>query len=278
MNLWFTENQTDNLRLSFRVKKLIDFRKSKFQSLAVYDTIEYGRLFTLDDFVMLTEKDEFVYHEMISHVALSCHPNPENILVIGGGDGGTIREIERHDRVKNITLVEIDEEVINISKKHLAFVACGFEDKRVKVYVEDGIEYIKNRKNEYDIIFIDSTDPVAFAEGLFRTDFYQFVYDALKKDGIMVAQTEYPFLKGDFIKQVYSSLKEVFPIVSPYLAFIPTYPTGMWSFAFASKKYHFINDLNPEFTKPFADRLKYYTPEIHKAAFALPPFIKKMID
>ncbi|BBB32013.1 spermidine synthase [Thermotomaculum hydrothermale] len=278
MNLWFTENQTDNLRLSFRVKNLVEFRKSKFQTLAVYDTVEYGRLFTLDDFVMLTEKDEFVYHEMISHIALSCHPKPENILVIGGGDGGTIREIERHSRVKNITLVEIDREVVEISKKHLPFVACGFDDERVSVIIDDGIEYIKNHKNKFDIIFIDSTDPVAFAEGLFHTDFYKFVFDALKKDGIMVAQTEYPFLKGDFIKEVFSSLKQVFPIVSPYLAFIPTYPTGMWSFAFASKKYHYINDLNPEFTKDFAEKLKYYTPEVHKAAFALPKFVKDLIE
>jgi len=277
MNLWFTENQTDNLRLSFRIKKLLAYRESKFQKLAVYDTFEYGKLFTLDDFVMLTEKDEFVYHEMISHVALNCHPNPENILVIGGGDGGTIREIEKHDRVKSITLVEIDEEVVKISKEFLPFVACGFEDKRVKVYIEDGIEYIKNHKNEFDIIFIDSTDPVAFAEGLFHTEFYQFVFEALKEDGIMVAQTEYPFLKGDFIKQVFSSLKEVFPIVSPYLASIPTYPTGLWSFAFASKKYHFIKNANFEYIKPFEKELKYYSPEIHKACFALPPFIKKLV-
>ncbi len=278
MNLWFTENQTDNLRLSFKVKKLIDYRKSKFQTLAVYDTVEYGILFTLDDFVMLTEKDEFVYHEMISHVALSCHPNPENVLVIGGGDGGTIREIEKHNRVKNITLVEIDEEVVNISKQHLPFVACGFEDKRVKVLIEDGIKYIIDRKNEYDIIVIDSTDPVAFAEGLFHTEFYQYVFNALKEDGIMVAQTEYPFLKGDFIKKVYSSLKEVFPIVSPYLAFIPTYPTGMWSFAFASKKYHYLKDLNSKYIEDFSKDLKYYTPEVHKGAFALPKFLKEMID
>ena len=276
MNLWFTEQQTDNLRLSFRIKEILDYRKSKFQTLAVYETYEYGKLFTLDDFVMLTEKDEFVYHEMISHVALSCHPNPENILVIGGGDGGTIREIERHSRVKNITLVEIDEEVVKISKEHLPFVACGFDDERVKVIIEDGIEYIKNHKNEFDIIFIDSTDPVSFAEGLFRTDFYKFVFDALKEDGIMVAQTEYPFLKGNFIKQVFSSLKEVFPIVSPYLASIPTYPTGLWSFAFASKKYHYIEHADFEHIKPFEKELKYYSPEIHKACFALPPFIKNM--
>ncbi len=278
MNLWFTEEQTDSLRLSFKVKKVLDYRKSKYQTLAVYETEQYGRLFTLDNFVMLTEKDEFVYHEMISHVALSCHPSPENILVIGGGDGGTIREIERHSRVKKITLVEIDEEVVNISKQHLPFVACGFNDKRVKVIIEDGIKYIKEHKNEYDIIVIDSTDPVAFAEGLFHTEFYQYVFDALKEDGIMVAQTEYPFLKSDFFKQIYTSLKKVFPIVSPYFAFIPTYPTGMWSFAFASKKYHYLKDLNPNFISEFENELKYYSTEIHRGAFAIPPFLKKIIQ
>lgn len=278
MNVWVTENQTRNLRISFRVKELLDHGKSTFQTCDIYDTYEFGRLMMLDDMVMLTEKDEFFYHEMISHVPLCAHPDPRRVLVIGGGDGGTIREIARHRQVEDITIVEIDQLVVDMSKKHLPFTACGFNDPRVTLRVEDGIEFIKNQHDAWDVILIDSTDPVAFAEGLFHTDFYASVRDALTGDGIMVAQTEYPLIQKTLIGNIYSALKEIFPVREMYLTPIPTYPTGLWSFAFASKGVDPITDLNPDRISDFENQLKYYSEDIHKSAFVLPPFIKEMID
>jgi len=276
MNTWVTEEQTKNLKLSFRVKDILASEKSIYQKCVIYDTFEYGRLMTLDDMVMFTEKDEFVYHEMIAHVPLSVHPNPENILVIGGGDGGTVREILKHKSVKSVVLVEIDKMVIDLSKKFMPFTASCLDDNRVEVLVEDGIKYIQNQNNRFDVIIIDSTDPVSFAEGLFHHDFYNNVKNALKEDGIMVAQTESPFLNSDLIEKVYDALKVSFENRYMYLAHIPTYPSGMWSFSFATKKYNPITDIVGH-EQSFYKDLKYYSVDIHKSAFALPPFVKQII-
>jgi len=277
MNTWTTEEQTNNLRLSFRVKNILASESSMFQKCVIYDTFEYGRLMTLDDMVMFTEKDEFVYHEMIVHTPLSVHPKPENILVIGGGDGGTVREVLKHETVQKVVLVEIDKMVVELSKKFMPFTANALENSKVEVLIEDGIQYIQNQKNKFDVIIIDSTDPVSFAEGLFHHEFYDNVKNALKEDGIMVAQTESPFLNQDLIGKVYSALKTSFQNRFMYLANIPTYPSGMWSFSFATKKYHPINDLKPNNQK-FHKNLKYYSKEIHKSSFTLPPFVKQLFD
>ncbi|PJB76632.1 MAG: spermidine synthase, partial [Acidobacteria bacterium CG_4_9_14_3_um_filter_49_7] len=246
MNIWATEDQTDNLRISFRVRSVLDQGESEFQKCDIYDTFEFGRLMMLDNMVMLTERDEFFYHEMIAHVPLNVHPNPKRVLVIGGGDGGTIREIARHSFVEDITIVEIDKMVVDMSKKHLPFVACGFDDPRVKLHIADGISFIQEQKNAWDVILIDSTDPVSFAEGLFHTDFYASVRDALTDNGILVAQTEYPFIQEHLVRDIFSSLDQVFPISRMYLAPVPTYPTGLWSFGLASKGPDPIQDFKPE--------------------------------
>lgn len=277
MNIWVTEDQTPNLRLSFRVKKILDHGESEFQRCDVYDTHEYGRLMMLDDVVMLTEKDEFLYHEMMAHVPLCVHPDPKHVLVIGGGDGGTIREVARHPEVETITLVEIDQLVIDMARKHLPFTATGFNDPRVTVCVEDGIQYIRDRKNAFDVILIDSTDPVSFAEGLFHTDFYADVRDALTENGIMVAQTEYPLLLKNTVRQIYSALAEVFLLQFMYTGPVATYPTGLWSFGFASKRPHPLEDFNVERADRLNGRLRYYSADIHRSAFVLPPFIRELI-
>ncbi len=277
MNIWVTENQTPNLRLSFRVKRIVDHGESEFQRCDVYDTYEYGRLMMLDDVVMLTEKDEFFYHEMMAHVPLCVHPDPKKVLVIGGGDGGTIREVARHPEVQEITLVEIDQLVIDMAKKHMPFTAKGFDDPRVTTRVEDGIQFIRDRKNAFDIILIDSTDPVSFAEGLFHSDFYSDVRDALTENGIMVAQTEYPLLVKDTVRQIYSALAEVFPLRFMYTGIVPTYPTGLWSYGFASKGPHPLKDFKRERADRMENQLRYYSGGIHQSAFVLPPFIRDLI-
>jgi spermidine synthase len=277
MNIWATEDQTDNLRISFRVRTVLDQGESEFQKCDIYDTFDFGRLMMLDNMVMLTERDEFFYHEMIAHVPLTVHPDPKRVLVVGGGDGGTIREIARHSFVEDITIVEIDKMVVDMSKKHLPFVACGFDDPRVNLHIADGIAFIQEQKNAWDVILIDSTDPVSFAEGLFHTDFYASVRDALTDNGILVAQTEYPFIQKKLVQDIFTSLDQVFPISRMYLAPVPTYPTGLWSFGLASKGPDPILDFKPERVEALSGQLKYYTADIHKSAFAIPPFIQKLL-
>lgn len=268
-NVWITENNGD-LAISYRVKETIHEEQTDFQHLTMVDTYSFGRMLFLDGFVMTSIKDEFVYHEMITQPALNAHANPEKVMVIGGGDGGAVRELAKHPKTKQITLVEIDGRVIENSKKYLPEIAAAYDDPKVTVLVDDGIKHIKENKNTYDIIIIDSTDPIGPAEGLFSGDFYQNVYEALKEDGIMVAQTESPFSDQKLLQGIHSDLKGLYPIVKLYLAFIPTYPTGMWSFTMASKKYDPLaikaEDI-PEL------QYRYYNKDIHFASFVLPNFV-----
>ncbi|WDL95126.1 polyamine aminopropyltransferase [Alicyclobacillus sp. ALC3] len=270
-HFWFTEYQNNNLSIGLRIKQIIHSEKTDFQTLDVVETVEYGRLLVLDGCVMTTDKDEFVYHEMLSHVPMHTHPNPKKVLVVGGGDGGVIREIIKHPSVEKAVLAEIDGRVIEASKTYFPHIASGLSDPRVDVQVTDGIKYVEDHPNEFDIILIDSTDPIGPAVGLFAKDFYQSVHRALKDDGIMVAQTESPFANAKLISSVYKDVSEVFPQTHLYLAFVPTYPTGMWSFTMGSKKY----DPNAV-TECRVSGTKYYTNAVHKGALALPPFVQEL--
>lgn len=273
-DIWITERQTEDMEISFRVKKILHEEKTDFQDLVVVDTYEYGRMLFLDKCVMTSIKDEFVYHEMITLVAINSHPNPERVLVIGGGDGGAIREIVKHPKVKEATLVEIDGAVIENSKKFFPEIAASYDNPKVKVIVDDGIAHIQKNKDYYDIIIIDSTDPIGPAVGLFAFDFYKDVHGALREDGIMVAQTESPYYQQDLIKRIHKDLNVLYPTVKLYLAFIPTYPTGMWCFSIASKKY------DPEKVDPrnIPDtKTRYYNKDIHFSSFVLPNFVRDIL-
>lgn len=237
------------------------------------ETAEWGNMLFLDGMVMTSEKDEFVYHEMVAHVPLFTHPNPENVLVVGGGDGGVIREILKHPSVKKATLVDIDGKVIEYSKKFLPSIASGLEDARVEVIVGDGFMHIAESENEFDVIMVDSTEPVGPAVNLFSKGFYAGISKALKEDGIFVAQSDNPWFTPDLIKQVQSDVREIFPITKLYLANIPTYPSGLWSFTIGSKKY---NPLEVPAERFHDIETKYYTPELHNAAFVLPKFVKDL--
>lgn len=212
MEMWFTEKQTEDLEITCRIVKTLHIEKTKYQELALIETPQFGRMLVLDGAIQTTEKDEFVYHEMITHVPLFTHPNPENVLVIGGGDGGTIREILKHSSVNKAVLVEIDERVVEISKKFLPTISNALDDPRAKVVIEDGIKYVKENKNQFDVIIIDSTDPVGPAVGLFAVDFYRAVHEALRDGGIIVAQTESPFYNQELISKVYKNIRSIFPI------------------------------------------------------------------
>lgn len=272
--LWFTELQTSEVAISLLTKATLHREKTAFQEIMVVDTIAFGKTLLLDGVIQTTEKDEFVYHEMITHVPLNSMENPKKVLVVGGGDGGSIREILKHNSIEKATLVEIDGGVIEASKKHLPEISSGFGDLRVEIIIDDGIKHVRDSKNKYDLIIIDSTDPVGPAVGLFSKEFYQSVYEALTEEGILVAQTESPFFNADLIRSVSKSIGEIFPIAKPYTACIPTYPGGFWCFTLGSKKYD-PEAVNIAKIPPL--ETKYYTPEMHKAAFVLPKFLQDII-
>lgn len=272
MELWVTEYQTPALGFSLKISKTLRVEQTQFQHLAVVETDQFGRMLLLDGMVMTTDVDEFVYHEMITQVALNSHPNPQKVLIIGGGDGGALREAVRHPLVKEATLVEIDGKVIEASKEFFPDLACAFDDPKAEVVVDDGIAYVAKHKGEFDVIMVDSTEPVGPAVELFSASFYQQCFEALKDDGMLVVQSESPFLNADVIKMAYEGIMGSFPVTKLYLASIPTYPSGLWSFTIGSKKYDPAQPLNEN-----PNELKYYNPDVHRAAFQLPGFAKKLL-
>ncbi len=271
--LWYTEKQTDNYGITMKVKRTLHTEQTEFQYLEMAETEEWGNMLFLDGMVMTSQRDEFVYHEMVAHVPLFTHPNPENVLVVGGGDGGVIREILKHPSVKKATLAEIDGKVIEYSKIHLPEIAGELENPRVEVKVGDGFMHIAESEQEYDVIMVDSTEPVGPAVNLFTKGFYAGISKALKEDGIFVAQCDNPWFKADLIRQVQADVKEIFPITRLYTANIPTYPSGLWCFTIGSKKH---DPLAVEDSRFFDIETKYYTKELHKACFALPKFVQEL--
>lgn len=271
MELWYTEKQTPHLGITCLVRETLCHFKTPYQDLAVIDTAQFGKMLVLDGMVQTTEKDEFVYHEMIVHVAMQAHPEPKHILVVGGGDGGAIREILKYDSVQEATLVEIDEAVIEMSKKYLPDIAVGLSDPRVNVLVADGIEHVKQSAGRYDVILVDSTEPVGPAIGLFAEEFYAGIFGALKKDGLFVAQTESPFFNDELIKNAYERINRIFPLTKTYLASIPTYPSGLWSFTVGSKCY------DPQNCAQKPVNTKYYNYAVHQSAFILPTFVRELL-
>ena len=278
-NVWLTD-KNDSIASSFRHTGEILFReKTPFQTVEVLDTYAYGKMLVIDKMVMTSEKDEFVYHEMITHPAMLLHKNPKNILVIGAGDGGTIKELFKHSSIEKITMVEIDETVVNASKAHFPEISKEFANPKLELIIGDGIQFVKDAKDKtYDIVIIDSSDPVGPAEGLFSETFFANVYRILKQDGIMAAQSESPRFNEQACQELFEVYDKVFGTenVHPYLAYIPTYPSGQWAFAFCSKSgIHPSKDFNDSLGN--LKDLKYYNEALHYGAFALPNFVKELL-
>lgn len=279
MELWFSEPHTPDVKLSIRVDKQLYSGQSEFQRIDVFESPEFGRFLVLDGYIMLTEKDEYIYHEMIVHVPMAVHPAVRKVLVIGAGDGGAVRELARYPEVEHIDLVEIDEQVIQVCRQFLPRTSCRLDDARVHICYEDGLKFVRSREEEYDLIIVDSTDPFGPGEGLFTKEFYGNCYRALKEDGIMVNQHESPFYEADATAcmRAHKRIVESFPISRVYQAHVPTYPSGHWLFGFASKKYHPVHDLDEErWTARELDTL-YYTPRLHQGAFCLPAYVEKLL-
>ncbi|WP_050614039.1 polyamine aminopropyltransferase [Bacillus testis] len=280
MDLWFSERHTPNVKLSIKVDRHLYSEQSEFQRIDVFDSKEFGRFLTLDGYMMLTEKDEFIYHEMITHVPMAVHPDPRRVLVIGAGDGGVVRELSSYRNIEQIDLVEIDERVIEVCKTYLPQTACRLDDPRVHIHCEDGLKFIRSCEDQYDLIIVDSTDPFGPGEGLFTKEFYGSCYKALREDGIMVNQHESPFYADDVaaMQRAHQRIAECFPISSVYQAHIPTYPSGHWLFGFASKKYHPVSDMNTAAWMQLGIKTRYYNTRLHAGAFALPTYVEELLS
>ena len=272
-SLWWSEQQTPDLRLGLRCSRVIELRRSAYQTIAVYETAQYGRMLALDDVVMTTEADEFVYHEMLVHPALTLCARPRQVLIVGGGDGGCVREVCRYPEVERVVLAELDGDVVEVCRAHLPALAASLSDPRVEVRLGDGAAYLAAAPpGAFDVILVDSPDPVGPAQGLFAAEFYRHASAALAPGGVLAAQTESPFLQRDLIRRVQAGLRTSFPTVRLYWAVIPTYPGGMWTFSMA------VQGPWPAAPRPAALATRYWTPEVQAAAFALPPFAAALLE
>ena len=277
-NGYYHEITPAGFGLAIKAGKVLFSKQSDFQKVEIFETEStLGRVLTLDDLMMTTEGDEFHYHEMIVHIPMMQHKNPESVLVIGGGDGGTVREVLKHKTVKKVVMCEIDGMVIDACKEFLPTLSCKLDDERVDIRVEDAIEFIKGKNNEYDIILIDSTDPMGPGEGLFTDEFYTNVKHALKDGGIMVAQSEGPFVNKEEIKKMYVQLKRVFPICTPYTSNMPTYPGGYWAWAFCSQSVKPLSYFADDRYDDIAKTCKIYNKDYHYARFAIPNYLKELV-
>ena len=280
MEMWFHDEHTDNVKLAIRVDYQVFSAQSEIQRIDVLESKEFGKILVVDGDLMLTEKDEFIYHEMISHVPMAVHPQVEKILVIGGGDGGVVRELAKYDTVEQIDVVEADPLLVEVCRKYFPQMACSLNDPRVHIYHEDGLRFIRSKSDAYDLIIIDSPNPFGAGEGLFTKEFYGNCFNALHEDGIMINQHESPFYKEEAFQcqRMHKRIIESFPISRIYQAHIPSYPSGHWLFGFASKRYHPIHDMDGVQWKLRGIQTKYYLPRLHEGVFALPAYVEELVQ
>lgn len=283
MSLTYNEYYHERTGLTVGINKLLFSERTPYQQVEIYETDTWGNLMVIDGMVMLSEKDEFVYHEMLSHVGLFAHPEPERVLIIGGGDGGTAREVMRHPSVSRVDMVEIDEAVVRASKQFLPEVG-DWDNPKLNVLHEDGIRFVNDIRDPYDVIIIDGSDPTGPAEGLFERSFLQACYDGLSDNGVLTAQTESPWVAEyhKSMNKVFGALDTLFKVSKMYVSFIPLYPAGMWTMAYAAKGIdplaNKVFERVKEGMKRFGDELNYYNSDIHTGCFALPTFVRDIID
>jgi len=261
--------------LAIKIKKRLASVQSPFQTIEVLQSQAYGKIMLIDGAVQFTEADEFSYHEMLAHVPINVKKHVDNVLIIGGGDGGAAREVLKYPSIKNVDLCDIDKTVTDLSKRYFPNLACAFKDSRLHVFHEDGFAFLDSKTNEYDIIIVDSTDPVGFAEGLFKKGFFHKVSNSLKQDGIMTSQLESMFYDPDIISKTLRNIRSVFKSVNYYYTVVPTYPSGTIGFSFASKRFNPLIDYYP---KKMKGSTRYYNRNMQYAAFCLPEFAKKVTE
>ena len=279
MDLWFSEFHAPDVKHSIRVNRHLYSQKSEFQQIDIFETSEFGRVLTLDGNVMLTERDEFIYDEMITHVPMSVHPMVRDVLVLGAGDGGVVKELARYESIERIDLVEMDPQVVEACRIYLPENASRLDDSRVHITYDNALRFIRRCNNRYDLILVDSNDPFGPSEGYFTKEFYGICFNALREDGIMVNQQGSPFYKHDAeaMQRSHKRIVSTFPISRVYQAHIPTYAAGYWLFGFASKKYHPVDDFDAKKWLDLHLRTRYYTTKLHIGAFYLPAYLEEML-
>jgi len=274
---WIDEEYQGIVRTGFRLERRVFKGKSPFQSVEVVETKGHGKLLLIDGMTMVSERDEFVYHEMIAHVPLFLHKRPRSVLVIGGGDGGSVREVLRHPSVERCVLAEIDPLVVEASRRYIPLTAKKLSDRRCEVKIGDGVAFVRDTTERFDVVIVDSTEPFGPAKELFGPAFYRNVSRVLTADGIVVSQAGSPFYEIDTIKNLARLLKPVFPVVDAYLFTNLTYPGGLWAFTYASKGLRPVKDFRPARVAAARFPLRWYNAEVHAGAFALPQFLKKAL-
>jgi len=272
ISIEFKEYYTPSSGIFFKASKQLYKQDSPYQKIEVIENEHFGRILLLDGLVQTTEKDEFFYHEMLVHPVFLSHPEPRSVLIIGGGDGGVLKEVLRYP-VENVCLVEIDPQVIKVSQEYFPWLSTCLKNERTELIIADGTEFIGQTNKTFDIVCVDSSEPVGPSVSLHEEDFYQNMKRCLREDGIIAAQAGSPFYHLDSIRKKNDFLKSLFKIVNFYSSPVPTYPGGSWAFVFLSDKVH-PSDIkgNPP------EELKYFNPDIHRAAFSLPNFFKDGLD
>ncbi len=278
-DIWIQEKNDEGFALGFKVKETLFSGKSEFQTVDIVDTYSHGKVLLNDGLVMLSERDEFAYHDMITHVPLFTHPNPKNVLVIGGGDGGTAREVLRHESVEKCVMVEIDKMVVDSCIEYIPMTSQVLKGHpKLELRIEDGLKYVSETTEKFDVIIVDSTDPIGPATPLFGEAFYKDIHKILVDDGIVVSQGESPYYNADVQKSLLSVLNSTFENSYIYNFSNLTYPGGLWSFTFASKSLHPYNGLETQKVKNSKLNFKYYNTDIHRSAFSLPSFMKENLE
>ncbi len=279
MDLWFSDFHADEIKLSVKVKRQIFAEQTEYQRIDIFDSDEFGRFLSSDGKIVLTEKDGFIYEEMIVHVPMAVHPHVKNVLVIGGGDGGVVKMLLKYPEIECIDVTETDQRFAEICREYFPEKAEALQDPRVRFYHTDGLRFLRNSQDDYDLIINDAVDPLGHKAGLFTREFYGNCYRALKEDGIMVYQHGSPFYDADeeSCRLMHNKASHSFPISRVYQAHIPSCSSGYWLFGFASKKYHPLIDFDADRWKSRGIETHYYTTNLHKGAFMLPKYVEDML-
>ncbi len=280
MDLWYSELHTENVKFSIKIEKQLYSFQSEYQRIDVFESVEYGRFLTLDGYLMLTEKDDFIYHEMLTHIPMATNLDIKKVLIIGAGNGGVARELCQYQTIEKIDMVEIDEKLVEATKQFFPYEAAGFEDPRVSLYFQDALKFMRHANIKYDLVIVDSSDPYGPGEVLFTKEFYGLCYSVLEENGILVNQHESPFYENDanILKRIHKRISKTFDVAQIYEAHIPSFPAGHWTFGFASKGLNAIKDLDADAWNALDIDTDYYNTDLHCGAFALPNYVKELLD
>lgn len=271
---WFYEHYRDISAIGVNTKAILHAERSPYQSIVVHETVGHGRLLTLDDMVMLTELDEFVYHDLLTHVPLCVHPDPREVLVVGGGDGGTTREVLKHAQVKRVIQCEIDERVTRVCQQFIPSVAGFLDDPRVELVFADAAAYVKNNPGRFDAILVDSSEPIGPAAALFTPSFLADLSQALRPGGVISCQAESPFYAPEVVRELFAAARGSFAQVHGYYGVVPTYPGGGWVFCMASQS---LGPADVDLARAAALDARYYSPAVASGAFGLPAFVAELV-